>query len=35
MHREGDPRLSVKGPPLAGLHQEAFAESFISVKVPS
>lgn len=34
MHRVGDPRLSAKGPSLAGLHQEAFAESFISMKTP-
>jgi hypothetical protein len=32
MHREGDPRLSTKGPLPAGLHRVAFAESFLSVK---
>jgi hypothetical protein len=33
-HREGDPRLLAKGPSPAGLHREAFAESFLSVKAP-
>jgi hypothetical protein len=33
-HREGDRRLLAKGPSPAGLHREAFAESFLSVKAP-
>jgi hypothetical protein len=34
IHREGDPRLSTKGPSPAGVRREPFAESKLSVKAP-
>jgi hypothetical protein len=34
MHREGDPRLSAKGPSPAAFRRERFAESLLSVNSP-